>query len=715
MPNTNFVPNWTFERTLPSPFDSYSGKSAVMKDIASKYCNQPKKRATLHSATLQAVFSYMNLENPPAGKAEEELGAIGSQANNFTIAEYPSRTGLLHVVVYNRMTGKFIAGKYEKPLDLDSKPEPYQFKKDEDSGSALYFALMPTFLSDDEFNEKYQELKQHRDDGFPDLPKAAETAAVLCDNVYRRIRYGDSLPIGNIKVDTPANGVLQRLTPLNIQKGVYAPTEIIQGTFQVLKGGHHYTASAVSIPKEDFVDKYILSNSRTLTPQEESTVPILEDWYVIPKEIQRICEHAKLTTDSKQPMRNFMLRGPAGTGKTEGAKAIAAGLHLPYRCITCSANTEIFDLLGQILPDVDEKQLSLVGELPSFQDITLDPATAYEKLTGTYDEKVSENTVYEELIHHISEEMKQKQAATSSSQQFRYVDTPLVEAIRNGYLVEIQEPTVIANPGVLVGLNSLLDRCNSVFLPNGEVIHRHPDTTIVVTTNHDYAGCRPMNQSVISRMNMVIDMDEPDEETMVERVLAITGCSDKKSVRTMTQIVRSIAQYCQDNLITDGCCGVRELIAILVGDMRLHGKFYSMQNDLMRMGDFESFLVKGQFNCVSDNRTYKKPFIPIVTEYALLLKKTDSFIIPFSIRQEGVFSVQNTDILALTWHHLIRMTMESIGGRGALKDLYDLLKEHPKAKKNPHYQERIRATLYEHPDEYIPVSKGYFRLSYPVT
>lgn len=56
MPNTNFVPNWTFERTLPSPFDSYSGKSAVMKDIASKYCNQPKKRATLHSATLQVVL-----------------------------------------------------------------------------------------------------------------------------------------------------------------------------------------------------------------------------------------------------------------------------------------------------------------------------------------------------------------------------------------------------------------------------------------------------------------------------------------------------------------------------------------------------------------------------------------------------------------------------------------------------------------------------------
>lgn len=45
-------------------------------------------------------------------------------------------------------------------------------------------------------------------------------------------------------------------------------------------------------------------------------------------------------------------------------------------------------------------------------------------------------------------------------------------------------------------------------------------------------------------------------------------------------------------------------LAILVGDIRKDGHFYSMQNDLMRMGDFESFLVKGQFNCVSDHRRY---------------------------------------------------------------------------------------------------------------
>ena len=87
MPNVNFFPKWAFERPLPKPFDCFSGRDAVFKSVSSKYCIQPRKQATLHSATLQAVFTYMDLENPPAGKAEEELGAIGSQANNFTIAE----------------------------------------------------------------------------------------------------------------------------------------------------------------------------------------------------------------------------------------------------------------------------------------------------------------------------------------------------------------------------------------------------------------------------------------------------------------------------------------------------------------------------------------------------------------------------------------------------------------------------------------------------
>ena len=341
----------------------------------------------------------------------------------------------------------------------------------------------------------------------------------------------------------------------------------------MLRPGSGFKKAQAAISRDDFVGKFILTASRRLSPEEEVSVPTLAEWYIIPPEIKRICEHAKLTTDTTQPMRNFLLRGPAGTGKTEGAKAIASALHLPYRCITCSANTEVFDLLGQILPDVDGKRTRLQRQYPSFQEIQLDPSGAYQKLTGNYDEEISAEDTYQKLIDTIFDEMHSYYKEHTSGQNFQYVDTPLVEAIRYGYILEIQEPTVIANPGVLVGLNSLLDRCNSVYLPNGETIHRHPDTTIVITTNNDYAGCKQMNQSVISRMNLVIDLDEPDEDTQVERAMAVTGCKDAKTVRLMTRIVKSMAVYCRENLITDGCCGMRELISwvqsyMVCGDIR---------------------------------------------------------------------------------------------------------------------------------------------------
>ena len=58
--------------------------------------------------------------------------------------------------------------------------------------------------------------------------------------------------------------------------------------------------------------------------------------------------------------------------------------------------------------------------------------------------------------------------------------------------------TVISKQGVLVGLNSLLDNCKAIQLVTGEVIERHPDTVIVITTNTEYNGCREMNRATRS-------------------------------------------------------------------------------------------------------------------------------------------------------------------------------------------------------------------------
>lgn len=155
-------------------------------------------------------------------------------------------------------------------------------------------------------------------------------------------------------------------------------------------------------------------------------------------------------------------------------------------------------------------------------------------------------------------------------------------------------------------------------------------------------------------------------------------------------------------------------LAILVGDIRTKGSFYSMQHDLMRVGQMEAFIVKGQYNCVSDTRSYKKPFIPVVTEYLLLFHKQDALFFPFAVRRETTVDLRKEDIPGLTWHHLIRLTMEELSGRAKLSDLGDRLAAHPKAKKNPHFRDRIRATAYEHPGQYISCGNGFYALNYAV-
>lgn len=103
----------------------------------------------------------------------------------------------------------------------------------------------------------------------------------------------------------------------------------------------------MSLWNTDFVGKYEL-HPRTMSSQEKQLIPVLPEWYIIPQEVVDICKHAQATTGKPTQMRNFLLRGPSGTGKTRSAKAIAAGLGLPYMAYTCSAGTEIFDFIGQI-------------------------------------------------------------------------------------------------------------------------------------------------------------------------------------------------------------------------------------------------------------------------------------------------------------------------------------------------------------------------------
>ena len=543
--------NWTWKLSLPEPFDSVANNISTAH--YSIYCTTATKKSTLHGPALSAILAYLEMDTSLSPASASEC-AIGTQGDKI-VAEYRSRTKEIHVVVFNRKNGKFNVGRFD---DITSSPRVYSLKDGNQTGTALFFSLIPEAMKDDEFKENYDLLGKCMNDGFSDMATAEKAAFILCDNLYRRIESADAVPAAAIRLSIPATGNLSPLTPMNLNKNAYSPSSILFGTFQILTGTSH-TAAAIAPSKNDFINHFPLSE-RTFTPEEQLLIPKIEDWYVIPPEVVTICKHAQLTTNGIQPMRNFMMRGPAGTGKTEGAKAIAAGIGLPYLYYTCSANTEIYDFLGQMLPETEDNSFSQ-KEYPSLMDIQMDPPSAYKKLTGIYDENVIDTEVYNKLLEVMEQDAKALATENSSGQRFRYVETPLITAIRNGYLIEIQEPTVIANPGVLVGLNALLDRCASITLTTGEVIHRHPDTVVVITTNNNYAGCRDMNQSVISRMNLIMDIEAPDVDTLAERTMKVTGCTDKSLVTDMAASVQEISERCKETMINDGSCGVRELIS----------------------------------------------------------------------------------------------------------------------------------------------------------
>ena len=129
---------------------------------------------------------------------------------------------------------------------------------------------------------------------------------------------------------------------------------------------------------------------------------------------------------------NILLEGDAGSGKTQMAKALSHNLGLPYTKVTCFSDMDKSDVLGSILPVANDENND------SNKDI-----------------------------------------------EYKYFPSEIVKAFTEGYLLEIQEPTVIRDAAVLMMLNSALEPDGTINLPTG-VVHRHPDFVAVITTNRNY-------------------------------------------------------------------------------------------------------------------------------------------------------------------------------------------------------------------------------------
>lgn len=584
---------FNYSRSLPVPFDTMTNKKVK---VASMY--GAKTESTLCGSVIKAVHAMCRCMN---GTGE---GAVGQIDTNKSVAEYKSSVGpdAYHLVVFDAASGSALASVYDKNTELIEQYVAHPSQRD---GAAIFFALMPFLMSDAEFDETFQAYYDQFIAGYPDMAKATESMAILCDNAYRRIK-DDTCP-AHINITVDKSGNLMRVSQGQLDSGSFVPTSVTAGEFTIFAktGPTVIKKAGVVVEHTDFVGKYPLTPGRTLSALELSLIPKLPEWYIIPPEVVDICKHAQKTTGRPMQMRNFLLRGPAGTGKTMGAKAIAAGLGLPYMKYTCSANTEIFDFTGMIFPETDavstgsseldrEREIlkSMGGisyanvaklmRLPDLDDMDYDPAGVYQALTGVENLEATVQDCMSVVLEKVTEKVqalsKRAENRQSSGQNYTYVETDFVKALKHGYLVEVQEPSTIIQPGVLVGLNSLLEQEGSITLPTGEIIRRHPDTVVIVTTNVSYEGCRSMNQSVVDRMSLVKDIELPEPEVMVQRAMAVTGCADEYLVSQMVQVVNDMADYCRKNSITDGACGMRSLIdwvisAEISGDPYLSAKY----------------------------------------------------------------------------------------------------------------------------------------------
>ena len=461
------------------------------------------------------------------------------------VAEYPISDDSAILVTYRVTSGAVSAAIAAKGASSFSQ---FTVSKTANDARAIIFAMLPLFEESHHttkgyFSEAFDEFKialgEGADTSNDKLQSAASTLSAI---IYERITaLTDEIPVkmpstGNFFVD-------DEIITENIVE------EVLLGKPMFFQLGEGVTVPdagpAVVIPaeeKKDYTGKFKLSE----TPDEyKQLIPSLPPYYVHTKEILTILKHIVATTGDVEPMRNFLLRGPSGTGKTVGSMAIANGLGKPYVSITCSANTEIIDLLGQMLPNV-----SGTDESFSLSDVTYAPDEVFQKLTGTEKEDATSEEVFNLLME------------KKASSQYIYQESDFVRAIRNGWVVEIQEAAAITNPAVLTGLNKILNMAEmtaeGMLLPDNTRLKRHPESIVILTTNVNYEGCRPLNQSVLDRMSLIYDMEMPPRNDLLKRVKARTGFEDDDVLARMVRVIDQIEEQMRISGI-NGTCGPRAL------------------------------------------------------------------------------------------------------------------------------------------------------------
>lgn len=153
MSNSVLFDSCTFTMEVPPEFKLYPNESTA---YASDFNTMVTKKSTLHAPILRAILAYIKLSKATTdGISVDGLGAIGTQRGKKIIAEYIGGRKDIQCVVYTKDTGSILASVFP-----DEKASGAQFvhkaSGGKETGTAVFFALIPILLEDEEFKEHYK-------------------------------------------------------------------------------------------------------------------------------------------------------------------------------------------------------------------------------------------------------------------------------------------------------------------------------------------------------------------------------------------------------------------------------------------------------------------------------------------------------------------------------------------------------------------------------
>lgn len=331
---------------------------------------------------------------------------------------------------------------------------------------------------------------------------------------------------------------------------------------------------------KDLVGKYDFDPTRERTIEEKRILNEMRksldgDMYVSDTLVDMATD-IKMSTNMRFKFRDYMLKGPTGTGKTTMCKVLGLLLNLPVVTFSCDPDTDQLALGCSVIPnakasDDDTAQNidmnSFLESMPSFDDMLLDPCMCFKQITGSDKADATSEDCTKAILS------KWGEVQTKQAQGFRYVYSNIAKAMKYGWIVEVQEPTVIQRPGVLTALNALTDDCGKLDLANGETIYRHPDAIMIYTTNLNLEGCFEMNQSQKSRFSQRT-IELPSEEELVKRLMQSTGYENEDVAKKMVKVYSLADNYAKSKAICDGAIDFRALQAWATANMIRRNKVY---------------------------------------------------------------------------------------------------------------------------------------------